>query len=68
MQLAANYGSKVGMRKCAFCKQWYDPTNQFIRPKNTSYWEYDSNAECKCLRTNTKRKGYQCCPHFESKM
>ena len=68
MHLAGNFGSKAGMRKCAFCKMWYDPTNQHIRPKNKSYWEYDNNAECKCLRTNAMRKGYQYCHYFESKM
>ena len=68
MQLAANYGRRESMKKCAFCTKWYDPTNQHIRPKNKSYWEYDDKAESMCLRTSTKRKGYQYCPYFECKI
>lgn len=33
--------------KCAFCKHWYDPMNQAIRPKApiVGFWEYDPLAE-----------------------
>lgn len=36
---------------CAFCKNWYDPTNQYIKPKypQLNQWYFDSRAKCKCL-------------------
>lgn len=57
-------------RKCVFCKHWYDPTNQYIRPKYPSngIWEYDNNASSKCLLSNLERKSYGHCNKFEVKI
>ena len=32
---------------CAFCKNWYDPTNQYIKPKypQLNQWYFDSQAK-----------------------
>ena len=30
-----------GAVKCAFCKNWYDPTNSAIKPRSSALWEYD---------------------------
>ena len=43
------------MRKCAFCKNWYDPTNSAIAPKSPAIglWEIkDTNQKCICLKKN----------------
>ena len=57
-------------KKCAFCKHWYDPTNQFIRPKypNNGIWEYDSNATAQCLKSNLKRRAYGSCNQYDCKL
>lgn len=34
---------------CAFCKNWYDPTNSAIRPKVGEVWEYDNYVQKRCL-------------------
>lgn len=40
------------VKKCAFCKYWYDPTNSAISPRSPkiNLWEYDDKAKCKCLQ------------------
>ena len=64
-----NIKSKM-MKKCAFCKHWYDPTNSAINPKvpNMGIWEYDYNARRKCLIKNTEQKGGEFCKRFEIKI
>lgn len=47
MYLANEKNSSI--RRCAFCKYWYDPTNSAIRPKGgKDMWEYDGNVKNKC--------------------
>ena len=64
-----NIKSKM-MKKCAFCKHWYDPTNSAINPKmpNMGIWEYDGNARKKCLIRNVEQKGGEFCKKFEIKV
>ena len=43
------------IKKCAFCKNWYDPTNSAIAPKSPviGLWEIkDVNQKCMCLKKN----------------
>lgn len=43
------------VKKCAFCKHWYDPTNSAIAPKapNVGLWEItDTNKKSICLKKN----------------
>ena len=43
------------MKKCAFCKYWYDPTNSAIEPKAPviGLWKIsDINQKCMCLKKN----------------
>ena len=43
------------MKKCAFCKHWYDPTNSAIAPKapQIGLWEIkDINQKCLCMKKN----------------
>ena len=42
-------------KKCAFCKNWYDPINSAIAPKSPAIglWEIkDVNQKCMCLKKN----------------
>ena len=56
--------------KCAFCKHWYDPMNQAIRPKApiVGFWEYDPLAENQCMVRNMKTRGVQSCNQFVCKI
>jgi hypothetical protein len=43
------------IKKCAFCKYWYDPTNSVITPKSPAIglWEIkDVNQKSMCLKKN----------------
>ena len=58
------------MRKCAFCRYWYDPTNSCIQPKapNIGIWEYDTRAKRLCLKRNTETEGFFGCTKYECKL
>ena len=58
------------MRKCAFCKYWYDPNNTCICPKapNIGIWEYDTKAKRMCLNRNTETEGFFGCTKYECKI
>lgn len=55
---------------CAFCKYWYDPTNEAIYPKNAraNFWQYDEKAKKKCLIRNTEIKASGSCRKYECKL
>lgn len=61
----------TGVRKCAFCKYYYDPTNSVIDPKSgqKGIWEYEFNVQKPCLaksNRNTPSNGF--CSKFECKL
>lgn len=58
------------VKRCAFCKYWYDPTNSAIMPKAPKIyiWTYDEKACNKCLRRNYLMKAGQSCSLYENKM
>lgn len=51
---------------CAFCKKWYDPINQHIKPRNIlgGFWDYDEKAKSVCALTGTPRKSNSSCSKF----
>ena len=59
-------------KKCAFCKNWYDPTNSAIAPKSPviGLWEIkDTNQKCMCLKKNIKMSANAfCSSDFERKI
>lgn len=57
-------------KKCAFCKYWYDPTNEHIAPKTPSsnIWMYETSVRCKCLKRNTTMSATNVCAHYECKV
>lgn len=45
------------IKKCAFCKNWYDPANSAITPRapKIGLWIIkDTNQKCICLKKNIK--------------
>jgi hypothetical protein len=58
------------IKKCAFCKYWYDPTNSAIRPKSPkiNIWEYDDKAKCKCLQKNFNMSANAFCGKYTLKL
>lgn len=45
----------LGIKKCAFCKYYYDPSYTVISPKKgqKNVWEYENNIKRPCrLRNN----------------
>ena len=60
------------IKKCAFCKNWYDPTNSAIAPKapNIGLWEIkDTNQKCMCLKKNIQMSANAFCSRdFSSKL
>ena len=57
-------------KKCAFCRHWYDPANQYIQPKTPSMgiWQYESTAKCTCLLKNVTYPASHQCSKFENKI
>lgn len=60
------------MKKCAFCKNWYNPTNNAIAPKSPAIglWEIkDTNQKCMCLKKNLQMYANAFCSRdFERKL
>ncbi len=56
-------------KKCAFCKYWYDPTNQVIKPiKGRNIWEYENTEYRYCMQRMCDRRADSSCPSFECKV
>ena len=60
--------NNTSSKKCAFCKNWYDPTNSAIKPRGPIMWEYDMEIKCLCRVKKLPMKGFQSCSKFESKI
>ena len=59
------------MRRCAFCKNFYDPTNDAISPKRgmKDVWEYQTQINKPCLKINNMETVSQnVCPKYECKL
>ena len=58
------------VKKCAFCKHWYDPTNSAISPRSPqiNLWEYEENMKKKCLQKNYDMKASAFCGKYECKL
>ncbi|MBQ8188563.1 MAG: hypothetical protein IJZ44_02175 [Lachnospiraceae bacterium] len=57
-------------RMCAFCKHWYDPTNETIQPKAPAIgvWEYDAKACRKCIVKGLNMPARASCSKYEIKV
>lgn len=58
------------VRKCAFCKYWYDPTNSALEPTfGKGMWRIDTDMKNKCrLKNISKMPAGNFCNNFESKL
>lgn len=57
--------------KCAFCKNWYDPTNSAIKPvaPQINMWAIvEGYQKAKCLHFGTDKVALLTCQYFESKV
>ena len=56
--------------RCAFCKYWYDPTNQYIKPQDPKHnlWKFEQTAKCLCLKCNLTKGAGMWCNQFENKI
>lgn len=57
-------------KRCAFCRYWYDPTNQYIKPQDPKHgiWKFEMNAKCLCLKCNLQKRAGMRCDKFENKL
>ena len=58
------------IKKCAFCKYWYDLTNSAISPHapRINLWEYDEKSKKKCLKKNYDMCAAAFCTKYECKL
>lgn len=58
------------IKKCAFCKYWYDPANSAISPRSPqiNLWEYDDKAKRKCMQRNYDVQASAFCGKYECKL
>ena len=51
-------------KRCAFCKNWYDPTNSAIEPRNPKAGTWvikDEFQKSTCLKTNLQKHASGSC-------
>ena len=61
--------NKASIRRCAFCKYWYDPANSAITPKGGyGRWEINQDMKKKCRMWNIEKKSWSVCKKFECKL
>ena len=55
---------------CAFCKNWNDVANAYIRPVNgmRDFWEYERKAKAYCNICGFEREAWRSCKSFVSKV
>ena len=58
------------IKKCAFCRHWYDPTNAAIAPRApiVGLWEFEPSIKAMCLLRNTETPGFHTCSKFDCKI
>lgn len=60
-----------GMKKCAFCRYYYDPTNSVITPKKgqQKVWEYETGIKKPCrMKSNRETSSQNMCQKFSCKI
>jgi len=55
---------------CAFCKNWNDPGNAYIRPVSGTklFWEYERMGKAYCKECGFEREAWRSCKKFASKV
>lgn len=57
-------------RKCAFCKNWNDPSNSAIKPRSPkiNLWSVDDKQKEMCLKKNVLMSATAYCQQYECKL
>lgn len=57
-------------KSCAFCKYWYDPSNEMIEPKDPKHnlWAHQDNCKRKCLKRNLEVSTLGYCENYCCKL
>ena len=60
----------TSIRRCAFCRHWYDPANKHIEPRPgcRGSWTYDGDAREQCLLNHFSKLASSYCQKFECKL
>ncbi len=58
------------VKKCAFCKFWWDPTYEVIEPKApiTNMWNINSGGKKMCLKKNYEMSADSSCGQYQCKL
>ena len=58
------------VKKCAFCKYWYDPMNTAVSPYSPkiNLWKFDDKCKNKCLKKNYEISSSAFCEKYECKL
>lgn len=67
-KMIANENNYASIKKCAFCQNWYDPTNSAIDLKYGKIWEYDPQIHKRCRVNNANTRSSHTCSKFISKI
>lgn len=59
--------NNITSKKCAFCKNWYDPANSAIKPCGTITWEYDMEMKCMCRVKKVLKRDFNRVPNLNQK-
>lgn len=67
-KMIADANNSASIKKCAFCQNWYDPTNSAINFKHAKIWEYDPMMQKKCRINSANTSAQHTCSKFISKI
>ena len=59
------------VKRCAFCRYWYDPTNSAIQPKapKINLWTIvDEKRKSKCMKRTIEMRATASCKEYECKL
>ncbi len=61
--------SNASVKRCAFCKYWYDPTNSAIEPlSGKNKWSLINGKKSKCFERNLQTFSQNTCNKFMCKL
>ncbi len=55
---------------CAFCKNWYDPTNSYIEPVEPEFsiWNFDQFQKNHCMKRRHEVRADERCQYYDCKI
>lgn len=64
------YANAKTTKICAYCRNWYDPGNSHIKPKNvvSGMYQYDDKAKEPCAVLGLRRPSSASCAKFTNKL